>query len=150
MLASSLKQKIREGKRPLGMLMTYDFWPGYLEIAQRGGLDFVVVDMEHGQANPSRIEELCRTGRLLDLPTLVRPALCQFEPIRRALDLGAGGLMLPWVETQEQLDALLALGITYGQGYLFAHPGSPYPLRTTILPGSEPAVSASPPEVPTG
>jgi EAL domain-containing protein (putative c-di-GMP-specific phosphodiesterase class I)/DNA-binding response OmpR family regulator len=51
-------------------------------------------------------------------------------------------LVAEGIETQAQLDVLLALGITYGQGFLFAHPGSPYPLRETILPGGAPAASA--------
>jgi EAL domain-containing protein (putative c-di-GMP-specific phosphodiesterase class I) len=52
-------------------------------------------------------------------------------------------LVAEGIETREQLDALRDLGITYGQGFLFAHPGSPYPLRETILPGGEPAATAT-------
>jgi EAL domain-containing protein (putative c-di-GMP-specific phosphodiesterase class I)/GGDEF domain-containing protein len=54
-------------------------------------------------------------------------------------------LVAEGIETQAQLDALLALGITYGQGFLFARPGSPYPLRETILPGGSPAATAPTP-----
>jgi EAL domain-containing protein (putative c-di-GMP-specific phosphodiesterase class I) len=57
-------------------------------------------------------------------------------------------LVAEGIETPAQLDALLALGITYGQGFLFAHPGSPYPLRQTILPGGAPAATAPAPEEP--
>ncbi|MBE3033541.1 MAG: EAL domain-containing protein [Actinobacteria bacterium] len=57
-------------------------------------------------------------------------------------------LVAEGIETQAQLDALLALGITYGQGFLFAHPGSPYPLRQTIPPGGAPAATAPAPEEP--
>jgi 2-keto-3-deoxy-L-rhamnonate aldolase RhmA len=88
--------------------MTFDFWPGYLEIARKMGLDFVVVDTEHGQLDPSHAETLCRTARLLDLPLLMRPQSCQADLIKRCLDQGAGGLMVPWVECQEQLDILYA------------------------------------------
>ncbi|MEI6448554.1 MAG: EAL domain-containing protein [Actinomycetes bacterium] len=56
------------------------------------------------------------------------------------------GLVAEGIETQEQLDALLALGIAYGQGFLFAHPGSPFPLRKTIPPGGAPAATAPAPE----
>jgi 2-keto-3-deoxy-L-rhamnonate aldolase RhmA len=108
MLASSLKGKLQRGDQALGMLMTLDFWPGYLEICQREGIDFVVLDLEHGQVDRSQGEQLCRTARLLDLPLLVRPPSCAMEPIKQALDMGAGGLMVPWVETQEQLDTLRA------------------------------------------
>src|SRR5665648_596661 len=57
-------------------------------------------------------------------------------------------LVAEGIETLAQLDALLALGITYGQGFLFAHPGSPYPLRQTILPGGAPAATAPRPKSP--
>jgi len=51
-------------------------------------------------------------------------------------------LVAEGIETQAQLDALLTLGVAYGQGFLFAHPGSPYPLQETILPGGTPAATA--------
>jgi EAL domain-containing protein (putative c-di-GMP-specific phosphodiesterase class I)/DNA-binding response OmpR family regulator len=51
-------------------------------------------------------------------------------------------LVAEGIETQAQLDVLLELGIAYGQGFLFAYPGSPYPLRETILPGGAPAATA--------
>jgi 2-keto-3-deoxy-L-rhamnonate aldolase RhmA len=106
MLSGALKTQISAGQKALGVLMTYDFWPGNLEIAKREGVDFVVVDREHGQADLSRIEELCRVGRLLDLPTLVRPSWAEFGEIKRVMDLGAGGLMVPWVESHEQVHAV--------------------------------------------
>jgi 2-keto-3-deoxy-L-rhamnonate aldolase RhmA len=90
------------------MMMTFEFWPGYLEIGQRQGLDFVVVDLEHGGVELPRVEELCRTARLLDLPLLIRPQSCSADLIKRAIDIGGGGLMVPWMETQEQLDILHA------------------------------------------
>ncbi len=108
MLASSLKDKLRRGHQAVGLLMTFDFWPGYLEICRKQGVDFLVLDLEHGFPGQQRGEELCRTARLLELPLLIRPARCAMAPIKRALDLGAGGLMVPWVENQEQLDTLQA------------------------------------------
>ena len=53
-------------------------------------------------------------------------------------------LVAEGIETHEQLDALVGLGIPYGQGFLFAHPGSPYPLQDTILPqGALPGAAAA-------
>jgi EAL domain-containing protein (putative c-di-GMP-specific phosphodiesterase class I) len=43
-------------------------------------------------------------------------------------------LIAEGIETRTQLDALIDLGIAYGQGYLFAHPGSPYPISVHIPP----------------
>jgi len=106
MLAGSLKEKLRQGRETVGLLMSFDFWPGYLEICKKQGVDFVVLDMEHGQVDLPRAEEICRTGRLLDLPLLIRPQSCTADHIKRSLDLGGGGLMVPWMETQGQLDIL--------------------------------------------
>ncbi len=50
-------------------------------------------------------------------------------------------LIAEGVETRQQLDALLDLGITYGQGYLFAYPASPYPEEADVAP--PPAVMES-------
>ena len=108
MLCGRLKEKMRRGQKTVGVLMTFDFWPGHLEICKKQGVDFVVLDMEHGQPGYPRAEELCRTARLLDLPMLIHPQSCAMDPIKRSLDLGAGGLMIPWMETREQLDLLHA------------------------------------------
>ncbi len=46
-------------------------------------------------------------------------------------------LVAEGIERREQLEALLELGITVGQGFLFAYPGSPYPLQTVCPPACE-------------
>jgi len=43
-------------------------------------------------------------------------------------------LIAEGIETEEQLAALKELKIPYGQGYLFAYPGSPYPILDRIEP----------------
>ena len=55
-------------------------------------------------------------------------------------------LVAEGIETRAQLDALVALGIDYGQGFLFAHPGSPHPEITVCPPvdTARPAASIAP------
>jgi len=106
MLASSLKAKVRQNQMTLGSLLTMDFWPGYLEIFKSEGVDFVILDMEHGAASLRQAEELCRTARLLELPLLVRPEFTLYHVLRKYLDMGPAGFMLPWTERQEQIEAL--------------------------------------------
>ena len=57
-------------------------------------------------------------------------------------------LMAEGIETRDQLDTLIRLGIEYGQGFLFAHPGSPYPLQDTIPPQDAAAAGAAAQEGP--
>jgi EAL domain-containing protein (putative c-di-GMP-specific phosphodiesterase class I)/DNA-binding response OmpR family regulator len=45
-------------------------------------------------------------------------------------------LVAEGIETRAQLDALVALGIDFGQGFLFAHPGPPHPEITVCPPAA--------------
>ena len=68
MLASSLKTKVRQNRMTLGPLLTMDFWPGYLEIFKSEGMDFVVLDMEHGLncgSNRSGADRITQVGQAL-------------------------------------------------------------------------------------
>ncbi|MEW5979938.1 MAG: aldolase/citrate lyase family protein [Acidobacteriota bacterium] len=106
MLASHLKERVRHKQLTLGPMLTFDFWPGYLEIFKAEGMDFAVLDMEHGAATLQAAEELCRTARLLDFPLLIRPEASLYHLVRRYLDMGPSGLMIPWIEHPHQVDTL--------------------------------------------
>ena len=106
MLASRLKKKLRNSEQAIGTWMTFDFWPGYLEIYKNAGLDCVIVDLEHGSASLTMVEELCRTGRLLDLPIILRPEASIYHLLRKYVDMGPAGFILPWTESEEQVRTL--------------------------------------------
>lgn len=106
LLASQLKERIRQRQFTIGPLLSYDFWPGYLDIFQKSGMHYAVLDLEHGSCSLRQAEELCRTARLLGFPLLIRPEACVFHLIKKYLDMGAAGLMIPWTETEEQIGIL--------------------------------------------
>ena len=106
MLASKLKQRVRDRECTIGPLLTNDFWAGYLEIFRDTGMQYAVLDLEHGSCSLRQAEELCRTARLLDFPLLIRPEACVYHVIRKYLDMGASGLMIPWTETEAHIDIL--------------------------------------------
>jgi 2-keto-3-deoxy-L-rhamnonate aldolase RhmA len=106
-LAANLKQQVRSGRLTLGPMMTFDFWPGYLEIFKAAGMDFALLDLEHGCASLRQGEELCRTARLLDLPLIVRPEGSRYHLVRKYLDMGAAGLMIPWVDRCDQVEEVM-------------------------------------------
>jgi 2-keto-3-deoxy-L-rhamnonate aldolase RhmA len=69
-------------------------------------MHYAILDMEHGSASLRTAEELCRTARLLDFPLIIRPEASLYHLLRRYLDMGPAGFMIPWTERQEQIDAL--------------------------------------------
>ncbi len=63
------------------------------------GLDYVVVDCQHGLIGYDRMVEVLGTCRHLPLRTLVRVPSAEASWIGRALDAGADGIVVPLVES---------------------------------------------------
>jgi len=86
----------------------YGLWvtlesPTITEIAVALGLDWVVIDAEHGHLDWKEIAEHVRATVRSQTVALVRIAERDTALIKRALDIGADGIVVPWVETEEQL-----------------------------------------------
>lgn len=73
------------------------------EMAVALGLDWVVIDAEHGHLDWKDINEHIRAGLRSDTVVLVRLAERSTSLTKRALDIGADGVVIPWMETAEQL-----------------------------------------------
>ena len=75
--------------------------PGIAEIMAHEGFDYITLDCEHGEAENGDIANFCRAVQAQGSKPLVRIMENQPLPIRRALDLGARGVIVPLVETAE-------------------------------------------------
>lgn len=73
------------------------------EMAVALGLDWVVIDAEHGHLDWKDINEHIRAGLRSDTVVLVRLAERSTALTKRALDIGADGVVIPWMETAEEL-----------------------------------------------
>ncbi|MEZ6127333.1 MAG: aldolase/citrate lyase family protein [Planctomycetaceae bacterium] len=104
--AKILKQKLSTEEPVIGLMATDHVWPLLVELCQNSGLDYLVVDSEHGDFTDERVSQVCQVGRLANFPVLVRTISCEPSVIRRTLDLGPCGILLPCVESIEQLDAV--------------------------------------------
>ena len=73
------------------------------EMAVALGLDWVVIDAEHGHLDWKDINEHIRAAVRSDTVVLVRLAERSTALTKRVLDIGADGVVIPWIETAEQL-----------------------------------------------
>lgn len=73
------------------------------EIMGQAGYDWVAVDMEHGAIGHHQLPDLFRALELGGTVPLARLAEGQPKDCKQALDAGAGGVIVPMVETPEQL-----------------------------------------------
>jgi 2-keto-3-deoxy-L-rhamnonate aldolase RhmA len=86
------------------------------EIAVTLGLDWVCVDMEHGHLGFREVLEHLRAVRGSDTAALVRVPEIEQSAIKRALDLGAHGVLLPLIRGRADVERGMAFGRYPPQG----------------------------------
>ncbi len=74
------------------------------EMAVESRLDWVVIDAEHGHLDWNDILQHIRAAVRSETVALVRVSEISSGMIKRALDIGADGVVVPWVESKEQLE----------------------------------------------
>lgn len=102
MRENTVKRKLARGEVVLGTGVFEFSTTGIARIAAAAGAEYVMFDMEHTGWGMDTIRVLLATARAADLVPLVRPPAIRYDAIARPLDLGALGLVLPMVETEEQ------------------------------------------------
>ncbi|HUR52597.1 MAG TPA: aldolase/citrate lyase family protein, partial [Gemmataceae bacterium] len=98
----ALRRTLAADRPAFGLWVTLDS-PAVTEMAVALGLDWVVIDAEHGHLDWKEIAEHVRATVRSETVALVRLAELNGGLIKRALDIGADGVVIPWVETAEQL-----------------------------------------------
>lgn len=97
------RAKLAAGEPVYGLWVTLES-ASITEMAVALGMDWVVVDAEHGHLDWKEINEHIRAGMRSDTLVLVRLAERSTSLTKRALDIGADGIVIPWVETAEQIE----------------------------------------------
>jgi 2-keto-3-deoxy-L-rhamnonate aldolase RhmA/quercetin dioxygenase-like cupin family protein len=102
-----LRRKLAADTPVFGLWVTLES-PSITEIAVGLGLDWVVIDAEHGHLDWKEIIDHLRATVRSDTVALVRIAELNGGLIKRALDIGADGVVVPWIESAEQLRQAVA------------------------------------------
>ena len=105
---SAMKQKLRAGDVVYGQMILELFSPGIAPMLSNAGLDFVIYDMEHGRCDINLVSQMIMSCRGTRLTPIVRVPDQYHFPLSRVLDVGAGGVMIPRVETGEQMRDVVA------------------------------------------
>lgn len=95
----AIKQALRESSVVIGTWVFEFNTPGIARLLASTGVDFVVYDMEHSGFGIDAIRNLVAQSHPLDLAALVRPAAGEYHLIGPVLDVGAGGIIAPRIET---------------------------------------------------
>lgn len=79
-----------------------------VELAAAAGFDWVLLDMEHGLGDESKILSMIRCLDATGTAPIVRIPALREEYIKHVLDYGAAGIMCPMVRSVEDVHELLA------------------------------------------
>jgi len=98
----SLKQKIRNNELTIGTWLSIGN-EIIAEIASSVEFDWIAIDIEHSPIDFTKLQNLIRIIELNDCVPLVRVAENNPTHIKRVLDCGAKGLIMPMVNTKDDV-----------------------------------------------
>jgi 2-keto-3-deoxy-L-rhamnonate aldolase RhmA len=101
--AATFKAKLNGSEPAFGIWITLES-PSITEMAARMGFDWIVIDAEHGYLDMKNVMEHVRVANLTNTPILVRIAEIQEGLIKRIMDIGADGIVVPQVRTVEEVE----------------------------------------------
>lgn len=122
-----LKQALRQGELCIGSWITLAH-PAIGEIMARAGFTWLAVDLEHSVITIREAEELIRVIKLCGVVPLVRLSANDPVQIKRVMDAGAHGVIVPMVNSAAQAEQAVAsvyypprgwrgVGLARAQGY---------------------------------
>jgi len=119
--------------KKIGKDITIGSWvtlahPGIAEIMANAGFDWLAVDLEHSVITIREAEELIRVISLAGVRPLVRLTSNNVDLIKRVMDAGSDGIIVPNVNSSEDAerclsatkyppDGLRGVGLARAQGY---------------------------------
>jgi 2-keto-3-deoxy-L-rhamnonate aldolase RhmA len=126
MMQNDFRARLRRGETLLGTMLTLPS-PSVAEVLAGLGFDWLFIDAEHG---PLETRELLAILQAVShrIACIVRVPACDEVAIKKALDLGAHGIIVPQVNTAEQAASAVrfaryapegarGVGLARAQGY---------------------------------
>jgi 2-dehydro-3-deoxyglucarate aldolase len=122
-----IKERLKNGEVVIGSWMQLPYG-SVAEIMGEGGFDWVAVDMEHGSISVEALPDLFRALELHGTTSFARVAQGTCKDIKQVLDAGCRGIIVPMVETREQVEQAVAWakyppqgirGVGYSRANLF-------------------------------
>lgn len=106
-MIQAVRQKLRDGKPSIGSWMQIPNG-SIAEIMGQSGYDWVAADLEHGAFSLHQLPDIFRALELGGTLPLARLARGHIKDCKQALDAGAGGVIVPMVESAAQLVDVVA------------------------------------------
>ena len=100
-MENRLRSILDSGKAAIGAQLRFGS-PAIAEMAGLAGFDWVLIDTEHAPQTPFSVQGQLQGAECSGATPLVRTAKNDPDMIRLYLDMGAGGVVVPFVNTAEE------------------------------------------------
>ena len=108
MRENRVKHALQRGETVFGTMVQEMRTPSIAQLLAIAGFDFFFIDMEHGAFSMETVADLIKIIRLSGMVPLVRVPDLAYHFIARCLDAGAQGIMVPRIETRDQVEAFVS------------------------------------------
>ena len=102
-MKNELKRRLKAKEQACGIWMTIES-PMVTELLSTLGFDYFVFDTEHSPLDIFQAQTLMQAMRPKGTTPIVRVWWNDLVAIKRALDIGAYGVVVPWVNNKEQAE----------------------------------------------
>lgn len=103
----SLKRRLKEGEVALGTWVTINH-PDVTDILSELPFDWLVFDMEHAPIDVGDLEVLAMPLHGTEIAPIARVPWNDMVVIKRVLDVGMQGVLVPWVNSRGEAEAAVA------------------------------------------
>lgn len=118
----SFLELLKENKPFLGTFIQSGS-PEFLEASAYAGFRFAAIDLEHAYYGTETLIHMIRAGEAAGLSVLARVPALDAECIKKALDMGAAGIIIPNIDTAQQAEEAVRLCKFTPDGIRGACPG---------------------------
>ncbi len=98
-----LKEKLKKGQVVIGTWVGLGH-PDVTESLSRLGFDFLLLDGEHSPMGLETMQQMLQAMNGSNCTPIIRPQWNDMVIIKRVLDIGAHGVVIPWVNTKEEAE----------------------------------------------
>lgn len=102
-MKNPLKERLKKGEVVIGTFVGLGH-PDVTEWLSQIGFDWLLLDAEHGPLGFETLQRMMQSMNGTSCVPIVRPQWNDLVVIKRVLDLGAYGVLVPWVNSKEEAE----------------------------------------------
>ncbi len=111
----SFRKRLINGEQLIGTLVSLPS-PEVVELLAKCGFDWLFIDAEHGAFDTLQMQHMLQAAANYS-PCLIRVASHEIVAIKKALDIGAAGIIVPQINTVQEATAAVSAAKYPAQGH---------------------------------